>query len=56
MVYSRNSAFFEVLMSGQFSVDSFFFLSGLLVAYFAFQELQKGRFSLVVYYVHRYIR
>ena len=38
------------------SVDTFFFLSGLLVGYLTFVQLHKKKFNLVVFYVHRYIR
>ncbi len=31
-------------------------MSGLLVAYFTFREMELKRFNLIVYYVHRYIR
>lgn len=31
-------------------------MSGLLVAYLSFFELEKGRFNLILFYVHRYIR
>ncbi len=53
---SRFSA--QPIMNGFFSVDSFFFLSGLLVAYLTFRNMKrnKGRFPYVVYYVHRILR
>ncbi len=31
-------------------------MSGLLVAYHTFLELDKKRFNIVLYYVHRIIR
>ena len=39
-----------------FSVDTFFFMSGLLITYMTFPELEKKRFSLRLFYIHRYIR
>lgn len=48
---------FQAIVSGFFSVDSFFFLSGVLVAYLTFRQMaKKGRFPFINYYVHRYLR
>ena len=49
---------FQAIGNGFFSVDSFFFLSGLLVAYLTFREMKrkKGRFPFLTYYLHRYLR
>lgn len=48
---------FQPVLNGLFSVDSFFFLSGVLVAYLAFRQMKKkGRFPFIHYYVHRYLR
>ena len=44
------------LANAMFSVDTFFFMSGLLVAYLSFGEMDKGRFNLKMFYIHRYIR
>ena len=46
----------ELVQNATPSVDTFFFLSGLLVGYFTFLQLEKRRFNIVVYFVHRYIR
>ena len=49
----------EDLFSTQFfAVDSFFFLSALLVAYRTLCDMKKqnGHFSFFYYYVHRYLR
>ena len=46
----------EVITNGYYNVDTFFFMSGLLVAYLAFIELERKRFNLVMFYVLRYIR
>ena len=49
---------FQAVMNGYPSVDSFLFLSGLLVSFLTFKELDrsKGRLNIVMFYVHRYIR
>ena len=48
---------FQAIANGTFSVDTFFFLSGLLVAYLTLKELsQKGRMNWLYYFLHRYWR
>ena len=49
---------FQVIINGFFSVDSFFFLSGLLVAYLTLRDMSRrsGRFPALMYYIHRYLR
>ena len=49
---------FQAVLNGTFSVDSFFFLSGVLVAYLTLRQMKrkKGRFPFLHYYVHRYLR
>jgi hypothetical protein len=47
---------YELVLNAFPAVDTFFFMSGLLVAYLSFFELEKGRFNLILFYVHRYIR
>ena len=49
---------FQAIGNAFFSVDSFFFLSGLLVAYLSMRQMKqrKGRFPFVAYYLHRYLR
>ena len=46
----------EVITNGYYSVDTFFFMSGLLVGYLTFIELDKKRFNIVLFYILRYIR
>jgi len=47
----------QAIINASPSVDSFFFLSGLLVAYLSIKRYQtKGSLPLLRYYVHRYIR
>ena len=55
-VLSRFS--FQAIDNAFFSVDSFFFLSGLLVAYLSMREMKRknGRFPFLSYYLHRYLR
>lgn len=44
----------QVFPAAEFSVDSFFWLSGFLVTYLTVQELQKkGRVNWFLYYFHR---
>ena len=50
---------FQAINPGAFfAVDTFFFLSGVLVAYIVLRQMnkRKGRFPFVQYYVHRYLR
>ena len=48
---------FHAIVNGSFSVDTFFFLSGLLVAYLALREIrEKGKLNWVYYFLHRYWR
>lgn len=55
-VLSRFS--FQAVGNGFFSVDSFFFLSGVLVSYLSLREMDKkrGRFPFLHFYIHRYLR
>ena len=55
-VLSRFS--FQVVGNGFFSVDSFFFISGVLVAYLSLRAMERknGRFPFLHYYIHRYLR
>ncbi len=48
----------QPILNGFFSVDSFFFLSGLLVAYLTFRQMErnKGKFPYLPFYVHRILR
>ena len=48
----------QVIINGFLSVDSFFFLSGVLVSYLTLREMKrrKGKFPIVPYYLHRIIR
>ena len=48
----------QVIINGFVSVDSFFFLSGVLVSYLTLREMKrrKGKFPLVPYYLHRILR
>ena len=48
----------QPINSKAFAVDSFFLLSGGLVAYHTLHEMGKrrGRFPVITYYLHRYLR
>ena len=49
---------FQPVENAFFAVDSFFFLSGVLVAYLSLRQMKKrkGRFPILHYYIHRYLR
>ncbi|XP_071955723.1 nose resistant to fluoxetine protein 6-like [Antedon mediterranea] len=49
---------FQAVGNATFSVDSFFFLSGLLITYLTLKYLQNhgGKLNWVMFYVHRYLR
>ena len=49
---------FQAIGNAFFSVDSFFVLSGLLVAYLSMRQMKRknGRFPFLTYYLHRYLR
>ena len=47
---------YELMLNGVVAVDTFFFMSGFLVAWIGLNDMEKGRFSLIKFYVHRYIR
>ena len=49
---------FQTISSAFFAVDSFFFLSGVLVAYLVLRQMEKsnGRFPFLPFYIHRYLR
>ncbi|XP_076807344.1 nose resistant to fluoxetine protein 6-like [Clavelina lepadiformis] len=56
--YFINHFEFQAIGNATLSVDSFFFLSGLLVVYLGMRELKKrnGKINIPLMYVHRYIR
>ena len=43
---------------GHVSVDTFFMISGCLVAYLMFKELERsnGQINFAMLYIHRYLR
>lgn len=55
---------YQVIINGFYSVDSFFFLSGLLVSYLTLREMNRRRargktwlaFPALSYYIHRFLR
>ncbi|CAK8686761.1 unnamed protein product [Clavelina lepadiformis] len=56
--YFINHFEFQAIGNATLSVDSFFFLSGLLVVYLGMRELKKrnGKINIPLMYLHRYIR
>ncbi|XP_071532649.1 nose resistant to fluoxetine protein 6-like isoform X2 [Panulirus ornatus] len=52
-----NGLLFQVIGNAYFSVDTFFFISGVLLAYNVLKQLKRTeRFNLFVFYIHRLIR
>ena len=48
---------FQPIINGNLSVDTFFFLSGVLVTYLTLRQMKKmSRFPFLHYYAHRYLR
>ena len=49
---------FQAVTNGYVCLDTFFFMTGLLLAYLSFKELDKtqGKMNIIMFYVHRYIR
>ena len=49
---------FQAVNNAYVSVDSFFLLSGVLLAYLTLRQMKRrnGRFPFVMFYVHRYLR
>ena len=49
---------YQPIVNATFSVDSFFFMSGVLASYLTLTDMQKneGRFPVLTYYLHRYLR
>lgn len=44
------------IVNGFVTVDTFFLISGLLVAFSVLRDLDQDRFSLKSFYLHRLIR
>ena len=53
-----NPMLFRVVLNGYSCIDSFYLLSGMLVAYLSFRELDRtnGRINWILFYFHRYVR
>jgi peptidoglycan/LPS O-acetylase OafA/YrhL len=58
LVHYTHRFSFQPITNGFYSVDSFFLLSGALVAYLTLREMERrrGRFPFLTYYLHRYLR
>ncbi|KAI8045287.1 nose resistant to fluoxetine protein 6 [Drosophila gunungcola] len=50
--------FMNIIYEGVFAVDSFFFISGMLVAMVALRSMEraKGKLNIPLMYLHRYLR
>lgn len=48
----------QMVVNATFSVDTFFYLSGFLVAYIGMKELlrREGKMNVLLMYISRYIR
>ncbi|XP_042239497.1 nose resistant to fluoxetine protein 6-like isoform X2 [Homarus americanus] len=52
-----NGFLFQAISNAFVSVDTFFFMSGLLVTYSTMREMKRtGKFNIILFYVHRIIR
>ncbi|KAK4316219.1 hypothetical protein Pmani_012596 [Petrolisthes manimaculis] len=52
-----DNVFEQTIMGGNFSVDSFFLMSGLLVMYGVLKEYNRAnKINWLKYYIHRYVR
>eukprot|EP00736_Rhodelphis_marinus_P008409 Rmarinus@m.20093 len=51
-----SSFLFQIVPSGVFSVDTFFFMSGFLVSLSLISLLSPGKFNTGLYFVHRIVR
>ncbi|KAK8371740.1 hypothetical protein O3P69_016255 [Scylla paramamosain] len=56
-VESYQNILAQTIINGYPNVDSFFFLSGLLVSYSVLREARRtNSFNVLLFYVHRFIR
>ena len=53
-----NRFLFQMVVNYTFSVDSFFVLSGLLLSYLCFKDMDRrqGKFPFLYFYIHRFLR
>lgn len=58
MSSDSNNFLSQPFANGTFAVDTFFFLSGFLVAYNLLREMKNnnGKFNITFFYLHRYLR
>ncbi|XP_034490264.1 nose resistant to fluoxetine protein 6-like [Drosophila innubila] len=58
LLYWLESPFQNMIIHGVFSVDTFFFLSGLLVIMIALRSMERsrGKLNIPLMYLHRYLR
>ena len=57
-LYVEPKASSNIIFNALVSVDSFFLISGCLVSYLILKEMEKtkGRFNIILWYLHRYLR
>lgn len=52
--------FFQIILNASLAIETFFFLSGLLVTYSTLRKMnstsQWGKINWISYYIHRYVR
>ena len=52
--------FFQIILNASLAIETFFFLSGLLVTYSTLRKInstsQWGKLNWISYYIHRYVR
>ena len=56
--YIVNHWEFQAIVNATYAVDTFFFLSGLLVSYLGCRHMVKsgGKMIILKFYLHRYLR
>ncbi|XP_032589049.2 nose resistant to fluoxetine protein 6 isoform X3 [Drosophila mojavensis] len=57
-IYWAQRPFSQIIVHAEFAVDSFFFLSGMLVVMVALRAMErsKGKLNVPLMYLHRYLR
>merc|ERR1719265_735466 len=53
---AERNAMFQIVVGAQTGVDTFFFLSGFLLAHLTLKEIRKGSMKLIPAIILRYIR
>jgi len=53
---AEKSPWFQLILGAQAGVDTFFFLSGFLLAFLSLKEIRAGRFKVILGILLRYVR